>query len=100
MTENGEKQSAKDEGEKTSNAGGLETTPSNSTAERDAQTKEMSTKNHQSPPKGADGTPASSSPKKRRKVNHGGFLAFLFFRMLELSLLIYIIFPRFSFESW
>ncbi|KAL2365656.1 hypothetical protein RJZ56_001416 [Blastomyces dermatitidis] len=71
MTKNGEKQPAKDEGDKPSNGDGLETsTPSNSTTERDAQTKEMSTKNNQSPPKGADGTPASSSPKKRRKVNH------------------------------
>ncbi|OJD25041.1 hypothetical protein ACJ73_03588 [Blastomyces percursus] len=73
MTKNGEKQPVKDEGDKTSNGGGLEiSTPSNSTTERDAQTKEMSTKNNQAPPKGADGTPASSSPKKRRKVNHGG----------------------------
>ncbi|KAG5289225.1 Zn cluster transcription factor Rds2 [Histoplasma ohiense] len=71
MTKDGETQLAKDEGEKSSNGGVLETaTPSNSTAERDAQTEEMSTKNNQSPPKVADGTPANSSPKKRRKVNH------------------------------
>ncbi|EGC46540.1 predicted protein [Histoplasma capsulatum var. duboisii H88] len=69
MTKDGETQLAKDEGEKSSNGGVLEAaTPSNSTAERDAQTEEMSTKNNQSPPKAADGTPANSSPKKRRKL--------------------------------
>lgn len=78
MTKDGETQLAKDEGEKSSNGGVLETaTPSNSTAERDAQTEEMSTKNNQSPPKVADGTPANSSPKKRRKVNHGGLSSYL-----------------------
>ncbi|PGH12789.1 hypothetical protein AJ79_04013 [Helicocarpus griseus UAMH5409] len=71
MTESGERQAAKDGGQKPSNGGGSESAPSNSTAEGDAQAKEMSTKNYQSPPnKGADGAPASSSPKKRRKVNH------------------------------
>ncbi|KAK2806622.1 hypothetical protein FQN51_006588 [Onygenales sp. PD_10] len=72
MTAEGERLPAHDDGERPSN-GGPDTMPSNSattTTDGDAQPGEMNTKNLHSSPKAADGAPASSSPKKRRKVNH------------------------------
>ena len=75
MTEVGAQRPGTGEGEKASN-GELDTMDSNST-EGDAQPAEMSTKN-QSSQTGADGAAASSSPKKRRKVNHGEFYLFSF----------------------
>lgn len=39
---------------------------------------EMSANENLSPPAGTDGAPTSSSPKKRRKVNHGEFPCLVF----------------------